>query len=506
MTAFRASCLDPKGPALQSPRKEAAMAAGRFLSACPVQSFVYPLIPCRPCKARKVKCGEEKPNCLNCERQGEECDYSIRLNWEGRSKRKGNNMTPELTPGSNPSKASGFPSPITPKEPAKPSPAPTSISAIVHDKDAMFPESYTRRFTQLPQSEDNEKDQALLSAQARVTTNPWETTSSTTPNLSLDQGPSVDQSTVEDLQKTFPGANVPEHQLLDSIQQQSQTYQSPGLSVAEESGNVGTTGFQNYGQFTNLLPSLRSHMSSEATSSIYEAIPPYSALLPDNRPSKRMRFDSLDDVEQGLPPTARSPQEPKLSSYNSFNASVDIPVTPEASSIDVRDVQSPSRVPLTPREPLRYARHFANSRPSSRRGEDRSSMERVSSFDAPAAPRDVHDNSNCETYYGIDRGLSDLDLGQNDDANALNGTASRLAIDPLSDVDSANDPGKSRGGYYASPVSVLISKSFEPLPPTLLENPINLLYFHFFLNNTAKILVTHNCSQNPFTSILPRSR
>ena len=31
--------------------------------------------------------GEEKPRCTNCERQGETCDYSIRLNWGGRSKK-----------------------------------------------------------------------------------------------------------------------------------------------------------------------------------------------------------------------------------------------------------------------------------------------------------------------------------------------------------------------------------------------------------------------------------
>ncbi|KAK1657286.1 hypothetical protein BDP55DRAFT_441411 [Colletotrichum godetiae] len=37
-----------------------------------------------PCKARKVKCGEEHPTCINCQRTGEPCDYSVRLNWEGR--------------------------------------------------------------------------------------------------------------------------------------------------------------------------------------------------------------------------------------------------------------------------------------------------------------------------------------------------------------------------------------------------------------------------------------
>ncbi|KAK2023583.1 hypothetical protein LX32DRAFT_134793 [Colletotrichum zoysiae] len=39
---------------------------------------------CWPCKARKVKCGEEHPTCINCQKTGETCDYSVRLNWEGR--------------------------------------------------------------------------------------------------------------------------------------------------------------------------------------------------------------------------------------------------------------------------------------------------------------------------------------------------------------------------------------------------------------------------------------
>ena len=38
----------------------------------------------RNCKARKVKCGEEKPRCSNCERLDEDCDYKIRLSWGGR--------------------------------------------------------------------------------------------------------------------------------------------------------------------------------------------------------------------------------------------------------------------------------------------------------------------------------------------------------------------------------------------------------------------------------------
>ncbi|SPO00835.1 related to acriflavine sensitivity control protein ACR-2 [Cephalotrichum gorgonifer] len=39
---------------------------------------------CWQCKSRKVKCGEERPACVNCQKAGHSCDYSIRLNWDGR--------------------------------------------------------------------------------------------------------------------------------------------------------------------------------------------------------------------------------------------------------------------------------------------------------------------------------------------------------------------------------------------------------------------------------------
>lgn len=35
-----------------------------------------------------MKCDEARPICLNCERQDDTCDYSVRLNWDGRGKRK----------------------------------------------------------------------------------------------------------------------------------------------------------------------------------------------------------------------------------------------------------------------------------------------------------------------------------------------------------------------------------------------------------------------------------
>ena len=128
------------------------------------------------------------------------------------------------------------------------------------------------------------------------------------------------------------------------------------------------------------------------------------------------------------------------------------------------------------------------------------------------------------TTYGFDTGAPDLDTAKNDDANAimifsppvsrentLNGESRRPSAtegdftEELGFGSRARDMAFEPGGYYAKPVPIKIPQALEPLPSTLLENKMNLLYFHHFLNHTARILVPHDCEQNPFRIILPES-
>lgn len=116
------------------------------------------------------------------------------------------------------------------------------------------------------------------------------------------------------------------------------------------------------------------------------------------------------------------------------------------------------------------------------------------------------------TTYGYDLGLPDLDTPRNDDHNAIavfsppSGTMDIDDDSPYGNAEPlAKDMAFEKGGYYAKPVPIKISRSLEPLPPLLLENPMNLLYFHHFLNHTARILVPHDCERNPFRQILPES-
>ncbi|KAG9858505.1 hypothetical protein KCU98_g461, partial [Aureobasidium melanogenum] len=97
--------------------------------------------------------------------------------------------------------------------------------------------------------------------------------------------------------------------------------------------------------------------------------------------------------------------------------------------------------------------------------------------------------------FGYDHGLPDLDLPKNNDKDAL-GQNTNIPIDSPQQCSS--------DFYYSAPVAVTVPHHLTPLPSVLLENPMNLLYYHYFINYTANVLVTHQCPSNPFSTILPR--
>lgn len=118
--------------------------------------------------------------------------------------------------------------------------------------------------------------------------------------------------------------------------------------------------------------------------------------------------------------------------------------------------------------------------------------------------------------YGLDCGRPDRDLALNNDHAAIDINA---ALDMIGSRGRSEDTASSPvsraasdilkpdySGYYATPVAINIPRYLSPLPKTLLENPINLMYFHHFLNHTSRMLVPHDCDNNPFISVLPASK
>ena len=214
-----------------------------------------------------------------------------------------------------------------------------------------------------------------------------------------------------------------------------------------------------------------------------------------------------------------SPQSTRYQSSSPSNGSARVPSTSAASSVGSEDF------------------HQSMMGSSSQQLQDSNDFRRLSvksllSEDSPADSGNGNDSAfpgklnigpfnYQKTTYGIDRGFPDLDLPNNNDMIALNGVTPTMANVDLdkNEADFSNEDmysefafglnaceGFNEGsGYYASPVTVSISRSLEPLPPTLQDNPMNLLYFHHFVNHTARMLVPHDCSENPFKSILPQS-
>lgn len=114
-----------------------------------------------------------------------------------------------------------------------------------------------------------------------------------------------------------------------------------------------------------------------------------------------------------------------------------------------------------------------------------------------------------KSYHGVDPGYPDFDIYYNHDVTALNDASFTTNASPKRpdtypgvDCQFSKVPHKA---FYKSPIKVRIPDEFEPLPD-LLKEPMNLLYFHHFISHTARILVPHDCAGNPFRKILPRSK
>lgn len=266
--------------------------------------------------------------------------------------------------------------------------------------------------------------------------------------------------------------------------------------------------------FHNPAPSFVGRRSDEETST-----------TPDHL-CKKMRLSPSFDQSEG-PNAIPSPQfgifgslnppgaaqHLQLPAYSPSSKNIGVLPTPASSSVTSEDTHRPSKAFQLPQESPDFRRLSVKSLLSDDSPAD-SPTESVFTFMVPSTV-------NTPTIsYGVDRGFPDRDLPNNNDAIALNGVTPSLSKRSLDDGDLESpedsyfspefgfglygtNSAHEQGGYYSTPVTVTIPRGLTPLPPTL-DNPMNLLYFHHFLNHTARILVPHDCSANPFKNILPQ--
>lgn len=402
---------------------------------------------CHGCKNRKVKCDEAKPRCSNCVKQNEECDYSLKLQWGGRSKREQNAFSAMANA------TSGF-------------------STISFATPSIPPNAIASPSVQTPPIPGNQ-------------------------DLGL-----------ENASRESGGNANPQPTPLDynaGLDSQASSYASRSPAQLEPTGSYSALPqFALPNPYSSMNPPTGPYYRSP---SLTRPPSPYEFGWSNEDRTKRMRLDSGDSTARNLPPLFARPglPEPNLSSFSPYD---------QASPGAPHYQTAPS--PLTP------GSSSARASPSLRR----LSVNYLLSGPAGdnASPRSYENFSGFHprredgfTIYGYDHGLPDLDIPKNDDNVAINpqtpavsmsspSTLSDIAWSPSQLLESSMEkPAFERGGYYARPVPIRISLDLEPLPAQLLENPMNLIYFHHFLNHTARILVPHDCPDNPMKTTLPRS-
>ncbi|KAH8815418.1 fungal-specific transcription factor domain-containing protein [Xylogone sp. PMI_703] len=483
---------------------------------------------CWPCKTRKVKCDEGKPSCLNCQRLSEKCDYSIRLNWEGRGKKKPESdgqvdfSTGLITLGPN-------------QEHVSDSLETTNNYENGFHASIWKPQSVSQQLGNYPQPVTSSTHSASNSlvvdpTLARQTLPPTPISQESLYGDSPGQSDYHYSQGYERYRSATP--NTPRTVLSSGLLRLREAVGQDGQGIESES-SVGSANSGTPLSRGTILPPITDTRAS--TPSFYHNIRDEDIagpeLPPIDRPLKRLRSEpenipafNMVMLPPNLTSAPYSGMEPQGSGISISGPPSSVgPLTPASSHGDDGYRSYPAKAsPYSIQEPPSLRRLSVSSLLSGPPG--------MPYEDVPHAPGSGHGDvrswpPNPTEYYqntttwGVDRGFKDLDIGKNDDTNAISGaspTALRAHLDLILDEDGEFSPVEfgfgvqttntttmfEGGGYYDKPVPISIPRALEPLPAKLLENPMNLL--HHFLNHTAGCLVPHNCLSNPFKIILPQ--
>ncbi|KAI9931431.1 hypothetical protein MW887_010006 [Aspergillus wentii] len=483
---------------------------------------------CWPCKARKVKCGEEKPSCLNCRRQREPCDYSIRLNWEGRTKR--NSVE---SPGSSSGHSGGFVfslplSPPAPVQPPSSSNTPRNNSSLDLTNENIFWDS------DVPGASTPETSYAgglhdfhgspAFPGQPLDHFNHADTTTS-----EAVKSPPQLQDIIIAWPEQSPQSMTPNATESIPVCSSSLSYvdgvQFP--SPVDRSSSIAPFGIFPFTPSSVSRPTSFLRQSMETSKRSIDISSEYDDMV-SGQQAKRPKVprypfladtlhffpheDSPADISMNLEGGISSHPR-KMSLSSSYSAQQNTPTSSNDSPVAVQDIYTKD----TPRSLiLDNCLYKSSGQPVGIQSSQAGGVdEEARQTDGSASKRKWHVYLTSVTdNYGLDRGSPDLDLNKNDDHAAIDINSALDLINSQWKTPHVSEPGNaqaqpreedsySRHSYYVSPVPINIPRCLSPLPSTLLGNPINLMYFHHFINHTARMLVPHDCDDNPFISVLP---
>lgn len=264
----------------------------------------------------------------------------------------------------------------------------------------------------------------------------------------------------------------------------------------------------NVSSFSNRIAPVNTD-SPTSTPSFFTNVKDGDVPLPDitsERPLKRVRYVSSQDAAS--PSYDASMPPPTIASYTSYNvdsqassvvmaghSSVGTPLTPASSHSDEAYKAYPAKLSPHPTQDSPDLRRLSVSSllsgpPGIPYQNDRYAGANNRVQDWSLQTHDVYQDT---ITYGVDRGFKDLDIGKNDDLNAISGASPlalrdhlELVLDKEGDLmpiefgfgmEIANTAFEN-GAYYDKPVPISIPRILEPLPSKLHDNPMNLLVGH----------------------------
>lgn len=402
---------------------------------------------CWPCKARKVKCGEEHPACKNCLKAGAICDYSVRLNWEGR-------RTKRSVPDDF---AFGRPT-LTPKR------------IMWHHHEFGIRNGQISELTIEPNRGLDVK--GLLRHEPKQVQSTTSASSAEQEEVPL---PAHSNHEEQHTGNTF--VFIDESQQLHLGSTKPEGYAAKRRLATSNPTNPGRSSHKS------------SQLNSPAIGTRRKENESFPELTMSNAGSRRLSTCSTDRPGTGSSTT-----------WVSCPSTADGPLTP-AASLQSDDVD----------HDLNRLDSQSSASPDSclsRNGEVEESPTQSGWLREELGGcrfQDPLSNSNVHPYgtgvlYGFDVGRADEDLLQNDgdDATLLPPTAYSFAqgiVDFGEEALTRHRHGAAaavNGRYYEHVVPVIIPWAFEPLPDVLTKSQMNLLYFHHFLDHSAQVLVPHH--------------
>ena len=475
---------------------------------CLVQSDLVLSHYGRNCKARKVKCGEEKPQCSNCKRLEEDCDYSIRLSWGGRPLKKkqmlngeeqteddsmflpgagqfsihqqfpqqqtfvpqaGTNGTstsrkpPVARPGKKSGSMSSYQTVFSVQEPSGPSPATPTVSS---------PEGHPQRSNQSSSSPSQRAGSSYYS---------WtdqEHSQTSSPTV-VGSPPSV---------STYPHTTLPPAFKQEPLEPENVfTERTPFPSFSPISPYISQIPSPTFSKVN--LPSPLNPPYSHQSQSLVSPQQQHAqkALHPPpsdfSTPPKRMRtvapfipLPSYYPTNYGpihsASPTIPSITAPYQSFIHPFNPTS---VEHTAQEYNLPSIDTNNGIRLVP-----VARLISPP------------------LQDDGALYSYHRNNHLDySSRNVTFGTANEEADGNDDD---------VEVIPRYDSNGFGDAyGYRMRAVSTYPTTLTIPRGLDPLPSILLDNEKNMMYFKHFLGFTARLLVPHDCSENPFKKVLPQS-